>query len=151
MYHTAFSQSSEESAQAIPRIVVKLVAVAAIASIAALNAFSLKIGARANIALTLLKVLALVAVLIMGLVQLGRGRASDSLRSDIFAGSSKSPARYALALYSGLWAYDGWEQCNLAAGEMKNVTRDLPRSIHISLPVVMVLFLAANICQCGRG
>ena len=147
MYHTALSKASEDSAQAIPRIVVKLVAVLAISSIAALNAFSLKIGARANIALTLLKVLALFAVLIMGLVQLGKGKASDSLRSNIFEGSSRSPGRYALALYSGLWAYDGWDQCSYVAGEMKDVARDLPRAIHISLPVVICLFFAANICK----
>lgn len=145
-YHTALSSSSEESAQAIPRVVVKLVAFLAISSIAAINAFSLKIGARANIALTLLKVLALFAVLIMGLVQLGKGRASDSLRSNIFEGSSTSPGRYALALYSGLWAYDGWDQCSYVAGEMKDVAQDLPRAIHISLPVVICLFFAANIC-----
>lgn len=115
MYHTALSASSDESAQAIPRVVIKLVAFLAISTIAALNAFSLKLGARANIALTLLKVLALLAVLLMGLVQLGRGKASDSLRSNLFEGSSTSPGRYALALYSGLWAFDGWDNARYAS------------------------------------
>jgi amino acid transporter len=112
-----------------------------------MNAVSLKLGTRAGVFLTLLKLLALVAVAIMGLVQLGKGKASDSLRGNIFEGSSSSPGRYALALYSGLWAYDGWDQCCYVAGEMKNVSRDLPRAIHISVPLVIVMFLAANICE----
>jgi hypothetical protein len=51
---------------------------------------------------------ALVAVGIIGAVQLGRHRQSTSFSGDIFAGSSTSPGDYALAFYSGLWAYDGW-------------------------------------------
>lgn len=100
----------------------------------------------------------------MGMVQLGLGKASDSLRGNIFEGSASSPGRYALALYSGLWvsgqsqpetcssltilqAYDGWDQCCYVAGEMKNVSRDLPLAIHISLPTVISLFVVANICK----
>lgn len=49
------------------------------------------------------QLLALLAVAVMGLVQLGLGRHSDSLKGNIFDGSTTSPGRYALALYSGLW------------------------------------------------
>lgn len=56
MYHTAFAASSEESAQNIPKLVIKLVAVSAILVIGALNAVSLKVGTSAQIALTTAKV-----------------------------------------------------------------------------------------------
>ena len=98
------------------------------------------------------QILALLAVAIMGIVQLARGRQSESLQGDIFAGSSISPGRYALALYSGLWAYDGWDQACYVAGEMKNVSRDLPLTIHTSLPLMILLFVTANICKTqGQG
>lgn len=58
----------------------------------------------------------------------------------LFEGSSTSPSSYALALYSGLWAYDGWDQSCYVAGEMKNVTRDLPRVIHSSMSLVITFF-----------
>lgn len=55
-YHTAYSAPSEASVEDVPRIVVKLVAMLAITGIALLNAISLKIGNRAQIALTMSKV-----------------------------------------------------------------------------------------------
>jgi len=55
-------------------------------------------------------VLALVAIAIIGVVQLSRGMASESLRGNIFAGSSTSPGNYALSMFSGLWAFDGFDQ-----------------------------------------
>lgn len=102
---------------------VKLVAMLAICAVAILNAISLKAGTSSQVFFMVLKVsdrevlrlllayesclslqlLALLAVAIMGLVQLGLGRQSESLTSNIFEGSTSSPGRYALALYSGLW------------------------------------------------
>ena len=121
LYHTAFSASSEQSAQAIPQAVIKLVAVLSMLAICAMHAVNPKLFVRAQLVLTSFKVrgrspqllssqiLALVAVAIMGIVQAARGLASSSLRTDIFTGSSTSPGAYAIALYSGLWAYSGWQ------------------------------------------
>jgi hypothetical protein len=55
-YHATVSTSSGESAQEIPILVIKLVATLAITAIAVLNAVSLELGTRAQIALTLSKV-----------------------------------------------------------------------------------------------
>ena len=78
------------------------------------------------------------AVTIIGIIQLARGQASTSFTGDIFAGSSTSPSEYALAFYSGLWAYDGWDQANYVGGEMKNATKNIPRAIHSSMIIVTV-------------
>jgi hypothetical protein len=96
--------------------------------------------------------------MILGIVQLIRRRETTSLTEPIFTGTSSNPSSYALALYSGLWwvlpygtlfmsqsihshhnrAYEGWDQVNYVAGELKNVQRTLPRVIHISMGIVMV-------------
>lgn len=144
IYHTAFDVSSEESAQAIPRIVVKLMAMLAVALISAMHAISLKVGTRSQIALTIAKMAALFAVAIMGIVTLGLGKQSSSLTQSIFEGSSHSPGRYALALYSGLWAFSGWAEACVVAGEMNEVERDLPKAIHISMGITTLLYLMAN-------
>ncbi|KAI0957300.1 hypothetical protein AcW1_005735 [Taiwanofungus camphoratus] len=91
------------------------------------------------------QVAALISITILGLVQLARGRASTSLTEPLFAGSSTSPSAYALALYSGLWAFDGWDQANYVAGEMKNPEKNIPRVIHASMFIVTILFLLANL------
>jgi amino acid transporter len=76
--------------------------------------------------------------MVLGIVQLARGRASTSLTQPLFDDSSKSPVQYSLAFYSGLWAFDGWDQANYVAGEMKNPEQNIPRAIHSSMAIVTV-------------
>jgi len=67
------------------------------------------------------------------------------LTDPLFTGSSTSPSAYALALYSGLWAFDGWDQANYVGGEMKHPEKNIPRVIHSSMAIVTTLFLLANL------
>lgn len=39
---------------------------------------------------------------------------------------------------TGLWAFDGWDQTNYVAGEMKKPERNVPRVIHTSMIIVVV-------------
>lgn len=77
-------------------------------------------------------------VTVLGIVQLARGKAAPSLREPWFAGSSLSPSAYSLALYSGLWAFDGWDQANYVGGEMHHPEKNIPRAIHSSMIIVTV-------------
>lgn len=86
-----------------------------------------------------------ISITIIGLVQLARGKASTSLREPIFKDSSTSPSSYALALYSGLWAVDGWDQANYVGGEIKNPNKNIPRAIHSSMAVVIVSYPYYNL------
>ena len=84
------------------------------------------------------------AITIIGIVQLARGHTSTSLTESLFQGSSNSPSEYALALYSALWAFDGWDQANYVGGEMKDATKNIPRFIHSSMAIVIVSY---DICS----
>ena len=96
----------------------KLVAVLCVWVVAALNAMGSKWGTLVNNVFTMLKLLALAAVAVIGIVVLGivfidaeliiaMGRGEGNFSQNWFEGSSKNLGEYALALYSGLWAYDG--------------------------------------------
>ena len=74
---------------------------------------------------------------------MARGRASPSFQEPIFEDSSHSPSAYALALYSGLWAIDGWDQINYVGGEMKDPGKTMPRVIHSSMAIVVVSYLVS--------
>jgi len=50
-----------------------------------------------------------------------------------------------LAIYSGLWAFDGWDQANFVGGEINNPEKNIPRAIHSSMIIVTLLFLLANL------
>lgn len=151
IYHTTSAASSDPHQQGldgIPSWSIKLIAVLVVLTVTALNALSAKLGTRTQVAFTVLKLGALVAVPVLALLQSLKGmmplesKEAFSSFGQMFAGSSTAPSSYALALYSGLWAFDGWDQSSYIAGEMKRVERDLPRVIHISLSIVVIVFLS---------
>jgi amino acid transporter len=78
---------------------------------------------------------------VFGIVRLAAGKASSSIRQPLFTGSSTSPSAYALALYSGLWAFDGWDQANFVGGEISRPEKNIPRAIHSSMMIVTVCYL----------
>lgn len=78
-------------------------------------------------------------------MQLARGRASESFRKPLFEDTNTSPSAYALAIYSGLWALDGWDQANYVGGEMRNPDKNIPRAIHSSMIVVIVRSLGLRL------
>ncbi|CEH17885.1 amino acid transporter [Ceraceosorus bombacis] len=150
LFHTTSSAAGdphEQGLDGIPGWSIKLSACIVVVLISGLQALSSKLGTRAQVATTAVKLAALVAVPILAIVQASRGRTPEPSRqamrsfSALFEGSSTSPSNYALALYSGLWAFDGWDQSTIIAGEIKNVTRNLPRAIHSSLGIVLAIFM----------
>ena len=85
----------------------KLVAILCIWVVTGLNAMGTKWGTIVNNIFTLIKLTALAAVAIIGIVVLATGNGAGNFRHNWFEGSSTNLGNYALALYSGLWAYDG--------------------------------------------
>ena len=151
LYHSVSSASSdphEQGLEGIPEWSIKLSAIVVVVVVTLLNVLSAKLGTRTQVATTVVKLCALVAVPILAIVKAASGGMPEASReafsglSNLFQGSATRPSAYALALYSGLWAFDGWDQTSYVAGEMKNVNRDLPRVIHCSLAIVVVMFLS---------
>ena len=55
-----------------------------------------------------------------------------------------------IALYQGLWAYDGWNQLNYISGELKNPA-NLPRAIMVAMFSVTCLYLLTNYAYLSQG
>jgi basic amino acid/polyamine antiporter, APA family len=51
------------------------------------------------------------------------------------------------AVLATLWAYDGWMNVGYMAGEMKNPSKTLPRSIISGILIVIVAYLTVNIAM----
>ncbi|CAO3700381.1 unnamed protein product [Rhizopus stolonifer] len=155
-YHTYYfnvphdSDASVELADAIiPKFLPKILAVVCLLILTLVNAFSIRAGIRLQDLLTIFKVLTAVVISIMGVVVLSNKSiiaGGNSLEGDPFKGlDSISYGQFALAFYSGLWAYDGWNNLNYVSGEMKNPHKDLPRVIIFGIPVVIVCYMLANV------
>ncbi|GJN87282.1 hypothetical protein Rhopal_000230-T1 [Rhodotorula paludigena] len=124
-WHTAFEPDPRAAARSIPTVVIKLVAIAGLFLISALHMWSTRAGTRAQLVVTAFKVLALLLVFVGGLVYLIMGHPTASDFS--FHGSSEKPAGYALALFSALWSFDGWDAANFVGRDVAPGT--LPRLI----------------------
>ncbi|OTA93447.1 hypothetical protein M434DRAFT_395592 [Hypoxylon sp. CO27-5] len=115
-----------------------------------LNCVSTRLGTRVNDLLMFLKFIALIGVTICGIVVALTGYTySGTANTDWknhawFDGTSTDGSHWAVALYAGLWAYDGWDNTNYVVGEFRNPSRDLPRVIHTAMPLVIICYLLAN-------
>ncbi|KAI7870117.1 amino acid/polyamine transporter I [Spinellus fusiger] len=154
-YHTYFFNVPHDSDTAveladsvIPVFLPKLLALATLLIVSVLNMCSVSISIRVQDLLTVVKVLTALVISIIGVVVLSRGTywTSSAFHGDPFKDiGTITSGQYAIALYSGLWAYDGWNNLNYVSGEMKNPHRDLPRVIFFGFPLVILSYLLANV------
>jgi amino acid transporter len=140
-----------DAAEASPWI-NKAVAMLSLFLVTAINSVSTKLGARSADLFMFLKFVALLAITVLGIVVAATGwsyhkeNLSQTWKTTSwFEGTSRSSSEWAVALYAGLWAYDGWDNTNYVVGEMVNPGRDLPRTIHTSVPMVILAYLLANL------
>ncbi|KAK9476999.1 amino acid permease-domain-containing protein [Lipomyces japonicus] len=123
----------------------KLVGIAAILLITFINIISTRLGTRTGDIFLFIKIGSLVVVTVIGIIYWLLGKGAGNFSEGWFYGSSDSLGNYAIALYAGLWAFDGWDNLNYVAAEMKNASRDLPKVIHYSMPIVIISYLSANL------
>jgi amino acid transporter len=126
-------------------------ALGALIVVTLLNCISTKLAARVGDLFMLFKVIALVAVTVIGVIVAATGFSyhgpanTDWKTHNWFAGTSTDISNWAVALYAGLWAFDGWDNTNYVTGEFKNPSRDLPRVIHTAMPAVILAYILANV------
>ncbi|KAF2840446.1 large neutral amino acids transporter small subunit 2 [Patellaria atrata CBS 101060] len=129
----------------------KAVAIAGLILVTLLNCVSTKLGTRSANIFMVFKFVALLGVTVIGVVVAVTGFSWKGVASvdwktkGWFDDTNTDVSNWAVALYAGLWAFDGWDNVNYVTGEFINPTRDLPRVIHTSLPLVILSYLLANV------
>jgi APA family basic amino acid/polyamine antiporter len=123
----------------------QLVAIAAAILISGLNYLGVKKAGEFQLVFTLLKV-----AIILGIVVVcfsGAGSASGRGWTNFagtFAGAKGGTAGFMAALVAALWAYDGWNDLNMVAGEVKQPERNIPIALIAGVATVGVLYVLVN-------
>ncbi|GIX79708.1 b(0,+)-type amino acid transporter 1 [Caerostris extrusa] len=111
---------------------VKLVAALSIGIITYINCLSVKLATRIQNFFTAAKLLAIAIIVVGGSFKLMQGH-TEHLATG-FEGSHATFSDIATAFYSGLWAYDGWNNLNYVTEELKNpYSRGFPLKIGTEL------------------
>jgi basic amino acid/polyamine antiporter, APA family len=122
-------------------------AVTALVIITFINYLGVRVGGRFQVALTVLKILSLVVIIVAGLALL-----HSHSRQQGYVMHPFWPSHLAWSTIRGLfaamaaavWAYDGWNDLNLVGSEVQNPERNFPRVIVGGTLLVIFLFLLFN-------
>ena len=109
-----------------------------------LNCLAVSFGAGVQNALTVLKVVMIAgltgAILFSGRTGAGFGASSAWSAHGGWTGWSA----FGTAMLAALWAYDGWNNMPMAAGEIKDPQKNIPRALALGMAAVLGLYLLIN-------
>jgi APA family basic amino acid/polyamine antiporter len=123
----------------------QLVAIAAAILISLLNYAGVKKAGEFQLVFTLLKVAIILGIVVICFSGAGNvpGRGWSNFAST-FTGAKGGIAGFMAALVAALWAYDGWNDLNMVAGEVKRPERNIPIALIAGVATVGVLYVLVN-------
>lgn len=120
---------------------VRLLAAVLICLLTFVNCYDVKWATRIQDWFTYAKLLALFIIIATGIVQICYGKVEHFN----FYNTETDITKVALSLYSGLFAYNGWNYLNFIIEELKDPVRNLPKAISISCILVTLVYVLANV------
>lgn len=126
-----------------PFEVIRLIAAIITCLLTVINCYNVKWATRVQDVFTGTKLLALIVIIIAGLYSLSAFGSPNFEKP--MSGSTTDPGYIALAFYSGLFSYSGWNYLNFVTEELKEPYKNLPRAIWISMPTVTIIYVLANV------
>ena len=119
----------------------QLVAIAATIFISFLNYIGIKKAGDFQLFFTVLKI-----AIVLGIVAVGfsYSHGTWSNFSGTFIGAKGGIAGFMAALVAALWAYDGWNDLNMVAGEIQKPERSIPFALVAGVATVGILYMLMN-------
>jgi APA family basic amino acid/polyamine antiporter len=123
----------------------QIVAVAVILLFAGVNSRGIDVGGRVQWAATVAK-MAGIAIIVLGAFLLSRTGSWDHLKTPITGGIPPAGiGAFGAAMLAALWAYQGWANVPMVAGEIEKPERNVPRALIYGMLVVILVYLITNL------
>jgi basic amino acid/polyamine antiporter, APA family len=123
----------------------QFVAVAVIVLFSAINARGIAVGARVQWLATVGK-LGGIAIIVLGAFLLSRTGSWQHLRTPVTARiTNGGMSAFGAAMLAALWAYQGWSNVAMVAGEIEKPERNVPRALIYGMLLVIVVYLITNL------
>ncbi|MGB7349019.1 MAG: amino acid permease, partial [Candidatus Acidiferrales bacterium] len=120
----------------------QVLSVGVIVIVTLVNCLSVKLGGQIQITLTVIKIAAIAAVIVLGFAF---GRHAGDFHSAAGPGwSATGLSGFLTAMAAALWAYDGWANLTMVGSEVENPGRNIPRSLFAGVVVVCALYLSMS-------
>jgi basic amino acid/polyamine antiporter, APA family len=119
----------------------QLAAIVATVLISWLNYIGVRRAGEFQFLFTLLKVAIILGIVAVGFSYTGGTWANFATE---FTGAKGGVAGFFAALVAALWAYDGWNDLNMVAGEIRNPQRNIPLSLIWGVATVGALYVLVN-------
>lgn len=118
-------------------------ATAMILLLSILNVLGVRRSGAVQTLFTVAKILVLAVLIVLGLT-LGHGSLAN-LRQFAVPIHGGLISGFAIATVSALWAYDGWNNLSMVAGEVSNPQRNMPAALIVGSVLVLAVYLLVNV------
>jgi APA family basic amino acid/polyamine antiporter len=110
-----------------------------------INCFKVTFGGGVQIGLTLLKIGMIVCIATGVFLLSPAGDWQHFASGPPFQPASLITPGFGAAVLAALWAFDGWNNMPMAAAEVKDGQKNVPRALILGLIVVTVMYIIANV------
>eukprot|EP00112_Aurelia_sp_Birch-Aquarium-sp1_P011473 Seg2412.3 transcript_id=Seg2412.3/GoldUCD/mRNA.D3Y31 product="Glycoprotein-associated_amino acid transporter b0,+AT1" protein_id=Seg2412.3/GoldUCD/D3Y31 len=125
--------------------VTKVVAICVVLIVFIINCVSTSFVTKTQLFFTMCQTIAVIVLAALGLWKVSTGHTSNYYHMFANTTADFDFGSFGLALYNGLWAYDGWGLIANITEELHNVQRDLWLSIVTGIPFAMLCYVLINL------
>ena len=119
------------------------IALSCIIVFSGINCFTVLVGGRMQALLTAFKITIILAL--TGAIFFGGTGGSFEHLTPAGASDFRGWSAFGTAMLAALWAYDGWCNMPMAAGEIENPERNIPKALAIGMIAVFFIYAGANL------